>query len=277
MFTRLGNSWQVVKASAAVLSADKELVIFPILSGVLLVLVSAGFVVPLVASERLLELAEGPAGWALAFGFYLVSYFVIFFCNSALVGAALIRLRGGDPTVADGFRIAFGKAGTILGYAFIAATVGMILRQLQERAGLLGRLVVGLIGLAWNLATFLVVPVLVTENVGPVDAVKRSMALFKKTWGEQVIGNFGVGAITTLAVFLLILTFLPLAFLAAVSESTVAIAVTAGGFVLALVLISLVSATLSGIYTAAVYRFAAEGEVGSNFRPDMVQGAFRPK
>jgi len=277
MFTKLGNSWQVVKASAAVLSADKELVIFPILSGVMLVLVSAGFVAPFVVSERAQELAQGPAGWGIAFGFYLVSYFVIFFCNSALVGAALIRLRGGDPTVADGFRIAFGKAGTILGYAFIAATVGMILRQLQERAGLLGRLVVGLVGLAWNLATFLVVPVLVTENVGPVDAVKRSMALFKKTWGEQVIGNFGVGAITGLIAFLLILTFIPLCFLAVATNSTAVIALTVGGFVFALVLLSLVSATLSGIYTAAVYRFAAEGEVGTTFHADMVQGAFKPK
>ncbi len=99
---------------------------------------------------------------------------VIFFCNTALVGAALIRLRGGDPTVADGFRIAASRVGPILGYAFIAATVGMVLRAISERSGFLGRLVVSLVGFAWNLATFLAVPVLVVEDVGPIEAVQRS-------------------------------------------------------------------------------------------------------
>ena len=99
---------------------------------------------------------------------------MIFFCNTALVGAALIRLRGGDPTVADGFRIAASRVGPILGYALIAATVGMVLRAISERSGFLGRLVVSLVGFAWNLATFLVVPVLVVEDVGPIEAVQRS-------------------------------------------------------------------------------------------------------
>src|SRR5438128_1378539 len=129
MFRRISNSWSLVKASAAVLQADKELVIFPILSLLGVLLVSASFVVPLLVIRGPRGAAdENPLSLALGFAFYVCTYFVIFLCNSALVGAALIRLRGGDPTVADGLKIAFSRIGAILGYALVAATVGMVLR-----------------------------------------------------------------------------------------------------------------------------------------------------
>jgi hypothetical protein len=277
VFERISNSWKLAKASASVLSADKELMLFPALSAVMLVLVTVAFALPIFLTENAEGMLEGAGSYVIGFLFYLVSYFVIFFCNSALVGAAMIRLRGGDPTVADGFRIASGKIGTIFGYALLAATVGMVLRALQERAGFIGRIIIGLIGMAWNLATFLVVPVLVTEDVNPVDAVKRSMALLRKTWGEQVIGGFSLGAITGLATFLLILVFIPMLILAIGSQSGVLIAMVVGGFILALMMLSLVNATLSGIYTAALYRYAAEGDLSEGFEASMVEGAFRPK
>jgi hypothetical protein len=277
MFERISNSWKLAKASAKVLSADKELMIFPALSAVMLVLVTAAFALPMILAKSAEGMLEGVGAYVVGFLFYLVSYFVIFFCNSALVGAAMIRLRGGDPTVADGFRIASSRIGVIFGYALVAATVGMILRAIQERAGIIGRIVVGLMGIAWNLATFLVVPVLVVEDVNPIDAVKRSAALLKKTWGEQVIGGFSLGAVMTLATFLLILVFVPLIILAIASEAPVMIGLVIGGFVISLLLLSLVNATLSGIYTAALYRFAAEGEVSQGFESEMVQDAFRPK
>ncbi len=277
MFQRISNSWKLAKASAKVLSADKELMIFPALSAVMLVLVTAAFALPMILAKSAEGMLEGVGAYVVGFLFYLVSYFVIFFCNSALVGAAMIRLRGGDPTVADGFRIASSRIGVIFGYALVAATVGMILRAIQERAGIIGRIVVGLMGMAWNLATFLVVPVLVVEDVNPIDAVKRSASLLKKTWGEQVIGGFSLGAVMGLATFLLILVFVPLIVLAIASQAPVMIGLVIGGFVISLLLLSLVNATLSGIYTAALYRFAAEGEVSQGFESEMVQDAFRPK
>jgi hypothetical protein len=277
VFQRFSNSWKLAKASARVLSADKELMVFPALSAVMLVLVTAAFALPMILAKSAEGMLEGVGAYVIGFLFYLVSYFVIFFCNSALVGAAMIRLRGGDPTVADGFRIASSRIGIIFGYALIAATVGMILRAIQERAGIIGRIVVGLMGMAWNLATFLVVPVLVVEDVNPIDAVKRSAALLKKTWGEQVIGGFSLGAIMFLATLLLFLVFVPLIVLAIASESPVMIGLVIGGFVISLLLLSLVNATLSGIYTAALYRFAAEGQVSQGFESEMVEDAFRPK
>lgn len=277
MLERFRRSWELVKASAAVLKADKELLVFPLISTVVMLFVAAGFAIPMfiVMGERLKD--GGPLNFVVGFLFYFVSYFVIFFCNSALVGAALIRLRGGDPTVADGFRIAMSRVVPILGYAAIAATVGVILRSLQERAGFLGRIVVGLLGMGWSLATFLVVPVLVSEDLGPVDSVKRSMGLLKKTWGEQFVGNGAIGGITILAVLALAAVFVPLGIAAGSAGSVPLVATVVVVGLISLMMLSLISATLTGIYTAAVYRYAADGEIGFGFNPELVETAFRPK
>jgi hypothetical protein len=282
MFQRLSNSWSLVKASASVLNADKELMVFPAVSAVLSVLVVVTFAVPSVLAglfdtTALRESGIPIAGYVVGFLFYVVQYFVIFFCNTALVGAALIRLRGGDPTVADGFKLAISRIKPILGYALIAATVGMVLRAISERSGILGRFVISLVGLAWNVATFLVVPVLAAEDVGPVDAVKRSSAYLRKTWGEQIVGNSGMGAVFGLLGFATILAGVALIIGAVMTESAILIGVAVGVLVLALLGISLVSATLGGIYQAAVYRYAAEGDAGKSFSASMVQGAFRTK
>jgi hypothetical protein len=191
------------------------------------------------------------------------------------VGAALIRLGGGDPTVSDGLSIAASRMGSILGYAAIAATVGMVLRAISERSGFLGRIVVGLMGMAWTLATYLAVPVLVTKNVGPIDAVKESAALFKRTWGEQVVGNFGMGWAMSLVSLAWIAVSVGVGYVAAQVAPAAVLAVVGIG-VLGLVFIGLLSSALKGIYTAALYRYASTGEAGS-FAPEMVGRAFRPR
>lgn len=283
MFRRLSNSWQLIQSSAAVLRSDKELLIFPLLSAVASLIVMATFALPMfLAGLFEAMVADGwglakIAGFIVAFLFYLTQYFVIIFCNTALVGAAMIRLKGGDPTVGDGFRIAFERIGNIFGYAVISATVGIILRRLQER-GFLGRIAAGFIGLAWNLATFLVVPVLVVENIGPLDAVKRSANLLKQTWGEQIVGNFGIGTIFTLLTLLLLLLSIPIiALVGAATESLALVGLMVFLLVFLLVVLGLVNSALSGIYAAALYRYAAEGQSSGYFSPEIMQDTFKPK
>src|SRR5688572_5672483 len=193
MFDKFSRSWTLVKASAAVLRSDKELLLFPVLSGIAAMIVVATFLVPAFAL-RVFESGMGVGGAILAFLFYLCQYFVIFFFNAALVSAAIIRLEGGDPTLADGFTGAKARIGPILGYAAIAATVGLLLQAMKNRENnFLVRMLGSGLGVAWTLSTFLVVPVLVQQNVGPIDAIKQSVALLKRTWGENAIGNVGLG------------------------------------------------------------------------------------
>ncbi len=278
MFERLGNSWRLIKASASVLWADKELILFPIVSAVGVLIVMVTFAFPMFLADFFAALLDGNAnfvGFVVGFLFYTVQYTVIIFANSALVGAALIRLRGGDPTVRDGFRIAWEHLPSILGYALISATVGVILRWLSERGKIGGRIAASLLGMAWNLATYLVIPVLVVEGVGPLDGIKRSADLLKRTWGEQIAGNFSVGTVFGLLTVGLIILSIPVFVLAASADSLALIILVALGLVLTLVFIGLIHSTLNGIYVAAVYQYAAEGESSGFFQSELVEGAFR--
>jgi hypothetical protein len=274
------NSWTLMKASFNVLKMDKELLVFPLMSGIATLLVTATFIAPVVALGGLEGLdSESGSYLASVFGFlfYLVQYTVIFFFNSALVGAALIRLDGGDPTVSDGLAIASKRMPAIIGYAAISATVGMILQAISERAGILGQIVSGLGGMAWRLASYLAIPVLVTEDVGPIDAVKTSGALFKNTWGEQVVGNFVMGWAMALMWLSWSIVWIGVTVLVAnvIGVAAVVLPVVAIG-IFGYVLLALFSSALKGIYTAALYRYATTGEAG--FFDDSIMGnAFRPK
>ena len=277
MFEKFSRSWGLVKASASVLRSDKELLLFPLVSAICTAIVAATFIVPAIGLRIFDGSEPGPGAVLFGFAFYLCQYFVIFFFNTALVGAAMIRLEGGDPTVADGLRIARGKLGAILGYAAIAATVGLVLQALEQRAGLLGKLVIGLLGTAWTLATFMVVPILVTRDIGPVDAVKESAALLKRTWGENIVGNAGIGLAFGLFTVLVALVLIALVIGAAVTLGAVAATVVAVFGALALAFLAVFQAALSGVYSAALYRYATDGTPPDGFGDGELQAAFRAK
>jgi len=275
MFGKFSRSWALVKASAAVLRSDKELMAFPLISGALTLVVLATFLLPIWAL-RMFDGGFNLVGAVLVFAFYFCQYAVILFCNCALVGAAMIRLDGGDPTLADGFNAAKARLPAILGYAAIAATVGMILKRMKDDDNLLMRILGSGLGAAWTLATFLVVPVLVSQNVGPIEALKQSASLLKRTWGENAIGNVGIGVFFGLLSFAVILVGVGLAYLAA--QVSVALAIAVGVvFVIALLLLGVYQAALSGIYSAALYRYATEGEAPVAFRGLQLEQAFQAK
>ncbi len=282
MFRSLSNSWTMMKASFRVLKMDPELMVFPFLSGIAVILVTSTFVVPFAfigegfGALEGMEDGIGYLGYAVGFLYYLVLYFMIFFFNSALVGAAMIRLGGGDPTVKDGLNIAFNRLGTILEYAAIAATVGMILKMFEEKAGFLGRIVIGLIGLAWTLTTYLTVPVLVTKDVSALDAIKESASIFRKTWGEQMVGNAGIGLATFFIFMAIFLGSIPLFILFGTIMPVLILPLVISMIGGSLVLIVVTSA-LKGIYCTALYRYATTGDAGEHFTEEMMRNAFRPK
>jgi hypothetical protein len=280
MFSKIRNSWALILDSAAVLRADKELIVFPIISALVELVVILSFILPVTIAGVFDSVLGGRIpgfGLLAALAFYGVQSYVAIFANSALIGAAMIRLRGGDPTVGDGIRIAAKHAASIFAYSLLSGIAGTILRWLAKRGKTLGRFASAIGGLAWELATYLALPVLVVEGVGPIEAITRSATLLKKTWGEQIVGNLSAGAVFGL-LKLVVLVLAVLAFAARTPlTSPTALALTVVLAVSALVFIGLIESALNGIYVAAVYRYAAEGEAGGYFDEAIVKGAFRPK
>ena len=235
LMEKLSDSWHLVKTSASVLRQDKELLWLPVMSCLATLLVLASFAFPMMSLyESAGPESQGLVFWVTGFLFYISQYFVIFFFNSALVGAALMRLEGRDPTLKDALGHAMGIIMPLLGYAFIAATVGMVLRAIQERSGFLGQVVAGLLGMGWTVATFLVVPVMVSRQTGPVESIQESAKLLKKTWGQNVAGHLGFGIVFGVAYFLVFLGAIFLALM--VSSKTLAFAILILGVAVVLAL-----------------------------------------
>jgi hypothetical protein len=285
------RSAALLKQSFNVLRHDTRLVIFPLLSSIACLTVLASFVVPLFVTGVLEEITatSGSGGTSqvhpyvreigtlLTFAYYFANYFVIVFFNTALVACAMERFAGREPTVSGGLRHAAGLMPQIVAWVAVSATVGTVLKIIEDRVGFVGKFVTALFGVAWTIATYFVVPVLVVERLGPLEAVQRSTKILSKTWGTALVSNVGLGVIG----FLL--------YAAATIPAIVGIVFTAqmnhwapivigGGITVVLTIgIGLVTSAVSSILVATLYRYAATGEVPSGFEESALRGAFRVK
>jgi hypothetical protein len=282
VFQRISNGFSLAGSTWRVLLRDKHLVAFPIVSGFLFLLVVASFVVPLATMVDWQQLQtqmernnNRPPVWvyAVAFGYYFCTYFVIVFCNAALVSCTLLRFNGENPRLIDGFRMALARLPQIIAWALVSATVGVLLQVIESIHEKVGEIVAAILGSAWSVMTFFVVPVLVVEKVGPLTAVARSMKLLRKTWGEALVGNMGLSVI----LFLLALPCVLLAIAGGVllahgmATAGVALLVAAG---IAFLLHTAISAALQTIFLAALYQYAGQGRVPEGFDRGVMAGAF---
>jgi hypothetical protein len=279
MFERISNGWELAKSSYRCLMLDKEMLVFPLLSGLACLAVLASFGLPLMGSDYVRTIQEDgqapddPLAYVILFLFYFCNYFVIVFFNAGLIACAIIRFNGGDPTVGDGFRAAAARLPQIFAWALVSATVGVILKAIESRSSRAGRMAAGLLGMAWGAGTYFVVPVLVVEKVGPLTAVKRSLSILRRTWGEALVSNFGIG----LFVFLMVLVCLIPAVVGLLAGSVFTVVVGIGITVVLLILVSLVSSALNGIVLGALYLYAAEDRVPPQFDVGFFRHAFVQK
>jgi hypothetical protein len=283
MFDRISNSFMLARSSWNVLRTDKQLVLFPIVSGIGCLLVLASFAAPFLFHPEWLGFLKAAGqgrsvpvwAYAVAFAFYFCNYFVILFCNAALVSCAIVRFNGDTPTLADGFQAAVNRLPQIVAWALVSATVGVLLKALENANEKVGQLISGLLGTAWTIITYFVVPVLVVEKVGPIAAIRRSMSVLRKTWGEALVGNWGLGLFITL---LMLPGFLALVAAAPLFATMPPAALLLGALgVLYLAIASAAGSALHGIYLAALYQFAAFGLVPDGFDRHTMEGAFRKK
>ena len=290
MFERIGRGWSIAKASWAVLRLHPKLLLFPIFSGIAFLALMTAIGVSVFAGAKsdyvrhLADKLQGdePVVYALMFAFYFACTFIIIFFNAAMIFCALQCFAGKEPSLRAGLATAAGRLPQILAWTFVATTVGLILSALQsflkDKLGFIGALLGGLGEVAWGVVTYFVVPVVVVDGVGPIEAVKRSSAILRRTWGEAIGGEGGLGLIS----FLLFLpVVLVIGLVAAAGRGLGADAATA--VVLAAIIVpyvltlTVVFTALGTIFRTGTYIYATTGKAPSSMDPALLQAAFRKK
>jgi hypothetical protein len=280
MFTTIRRSYTIFLQSLSVLRQDKEILIFPLLSGLFTLVAMAGLIFGGVVTGFFQRLAESGdrsleanvLGYAALFVWYFVSWFIVLFFNVGVVACARIRLEGGDPTVADGFRAARENLKAIVIWALISATVGLILRMIAERSKLIGALIAKFLGAAWAVATYFVVPVMIFEKRGARESMASSTQLISKTWGESLVAAAGVG-ITIMLLGIGGLAFPIIGIFISPTAAIAGLALT----VLYWILLAIISSALTGIYRTGLYLYAKDGKELPGFGPDLARTAFAGK
>lgn len=252
----MGECWQVLKQ-------EKSLLVFPLISGVCCLLLLASFAIPIWLTGAWQPPGHGAepirqiAYYGTLFTFYMANYFIVLFFNAAIIACAAIRLGGGTPTLGDGIHAALSHLPALVGWALVSATVGLILRIIEDKSDKVGQIVAGLLGMAWTIVSFFVVPILVLENKGPVAALQDSTALLKRTWGEQVVSHFSFGAIFfVLAIPAILLVGMGFHF-SGLAVGLICVAVAA----VYLITLALVQSALQAIFQTALYLYARDGRV----------------
>ncbi|HTS18928.1 MAG TPA: DUF6159 family protein [Verrucomicrobiae bacterium] len=283
MFAKISYTWGLMRASWNVLKTDKTLLLFPLMSGLCCIVVLLSFALPIFLTGAWAPPARGSSQvsfvvyYGLLFLFYIVNYFVITFFNTAIVSCAMLRMAGHNATVGDGFREAASRIPQIAGWAVLSATVGLILRIIEDRSERLGRIVAGLLGIAWTLMSFLVVPVIVGERKGPFAALKESSAMLRRTWGEQLVSGFSFGLIfMLLGIPAMLLIFAGIA-LAAHLGSIWLMVLCVIAAVVYLIALSLLQSALQSIFQTALYLYAYNQMAPPGFAPELLANALRQK
>ena len=270
-FGNISNTIQLMKSCVNILKKDKELILFPIMAAIFVIallglIYSTGSIDLSGANEE--EMSIFPIA-ILIFG----ANFIIVFFNSALISAALERLRGGDPNISSGISHALKHIHHIFLWSIIVTIMSLIFAAIKANGrnrggigGIMTQIFASFLEAGWAMMTFFVVPIIVSENLSPISAIKRSSSLFKQTWGNQVAANFGFGIFQIIAV----LISLGIGWFFGLLNGTLGIAV---GLLCATTSISIIY-TLEGIYKAALYEHAL-GEKPLEFEEQDLRTAYR--
>ena len=272
-FDRLSNGWTLAMNSFKVLKANKQLIIFPFLSGISLVLIMGSFFVAILGANGWnfdnMENIGTIGYYLILLGFYVINYFVVVFFNMALIHCTRLYFRGEEVSINAGLRFSLSRIGTIFSWALFAGTVGTILRIIQEESGIIGKIITGILGVVWSIATFFVVPVIAYEDLGPIAAFKRSAQMMKQKWGESLGATFSFGIIQFIAIIILMI---PCFFIGATIHPFAGVALA----ILGAFLITAIFSAAQTIFVSAVYHNITDEPV-KHFNQQMIDGLFQKK
>ncbi|MFO0625031.1 MAG: DUF6159 family protein [Polyangiales bacterium] len=280
------RTWALTRMTFDVIKKDNEMLLFPLLAAVCSVLFSLAMLFPTVITHLLNDggsFVWGPLQLAATFATYFGLAFITTFFNTCVVYTTRVRLSGGDATFGQSVSFAFSRLGRIIAWSLLAASVGLLLSMLENAArnakgvgSILLSILRSLLATAWNVVTLFVVPAMVYQDLGPIDAIKSSMETLRNTWGESLARHYGMG----LASFVCSLPGVLVLALAVVGMggglpvgAGVALMALAGLYLLG---VALVFNVANAVFNTALYHYATARQVPAGFSPEVLQGAFSP-
>jgi hypothetical protein len=282
------RSWMITKLTFGVIDKDRELLGFAFLSFIFSTIYTIAMIVPSIVptimdrgvSSESLEIYQ----YAILFLTYFGLAFIATFFNVCVVYTTKVRFEGGNATFGESIRFAFSRIGIIVQWSLISASVGLLLRILHNMASRLGKIgeivaniVIGLLGMAWSILTIFVVPVLVYDNIGPIDAIKKSAAVIKKTWGESLIKTIGLGLVQLLVFFVVIAFTVALSYGLMMAFDVWGLATGVCIGLLLMLLTGLIFTVANTIFNTALFVYANNHSVPDGFSEQVVKDAFKQK
>jgi hypothetical protein len=278
------RSWVTAKTSFSVINQDKELLLFPVVATILSTIFSLAMLFPTIIAKVL----EGGAGFefgplqiAATFMTYLGLAFITTFSNVCVVYTTRVRLTGGNATFFESIGFALRRSHRILAWSVLSATVGLLLRFISdaaENSGDVGRIILSILetvlAAAWSIMTVFAVPAMVFYDLGPIDAIKKSIETLKRAWGESLVGNWGMGFIS----FLMMLPGIGsivfgVVMLASEQAQGVGVALVLVGIAL-FVLAALIIGVAKMVYSTALFMYAESGQAPTGFPQELLAGAY---
>ena len=302
---KLNRSWQLFKRSVLVIRENPKLLIFPMVTGLLTAAIALFFLAPVglmvfaphwLAGTKLEGLANSfgfvkfrhgvsfnfslqPLGTAVLAGGYLVNMFLATMSSVAFNHEILQALKGQPVCITRGIEAACSRWKSVLLWSLLAGMVGLIIRAVEERVAFVGRLVAGLIGLAWSVASIFAIPILAQEPgfSNPFAILSKSAETIKRTWGEMLTGYAGMQGTNLLVLWVSIVFWVAAGASAYLMSSAWVLLIAGLPWLVAIIAYGYVAGIASRVYLCALYLYAADGFVAGQFEASMMNQGWKIK
>ena len=293
---RITNTWAMMRQSFGVVRSYRPLMLLPMISAIFCLLTSIivlgggilVFDIPIHGAEFAPTMPRVTTDddfkkqrtkteeerrtiqneWLTLFLFYIANYFVISYFNVAFASVVLNRLDGRHATLNDGLQVAWTRKGSILEWAILASTAGILLKMISKRSQF-GRWIASILGYSWRLGSYFAIPILAMGSMGAGEALQRSATVLKDKWGEVVVAQFSFSLLfTVLAIPGAVLFFLLTAFLGQSLGFVELMALTY------LIWLSIYIFSAEQVFISALYRYATQNEVSKGFTKDDLRSAW---
>jgi hypothetical protein len=299
---RFERSWLLLKSSLSIIGRSKQLLIFPIVIFTCTAAIVLFFLAPPVlrptgfsytSAEHWKAISHSlfrdtgagdqhhfifTRGAMVYMGFlYFIAMFIGTFCNVAFYHEILAALTGQPVSVGRGLKFALSKLGSIFMWTLFAGLVGLIVKLIEERLDLIGRIIGRLVGLAWSVAAVFVIPVIVREegNANPLKVLQKSAGVLKRTWGEALIGYAGLSIANSLIAVGSVIWLGGTIALSAALHIFAIIPITVVAWLCGLFIWSYVAGVASNVYRGALYLYASEGMVAEPYNQEILDMAWK--